>query len=85
MNTKNYTEINSKAIDKWVDGGWVWGTPISHEEYLKAQNGNEIFTSYETIRYNESITAGFQVHASYHLISPEHLAGFEADVRAISE
>jgi len=42
---------------------------------------NEIFTSYETIRNNESITRGFQVIASYFLISPDRLAAFEADVR----
>ena len=44
---------------------------------------NEIFTSYETIRYNESVTRGFEVNASYHLINPDHLAAFETDVRAM--
>ena len=44
---------------------------------------NEIFTSYETIRNNESIRGGFQVNASYYLLSPNHFAGFEADVRAM--
>ena len=39
--------------------------------------------TYETIRNNESITRGFQVHASYYLISPDHFAGFEANVRAM--
>jgi SAM-dependent methyltransferase len=38
-NKKNYTEINSKAIDAWVEDGWEWGVPISHEEYINAQNG----------------------------------------------
>ena len=35
----NYTEKNSKAIDMWVEEGWEWGTPISHETFVKAQNG----------------------------------------------
>jgi len=39
MNNQNYTKVNSKAIDKWAEDGWEWGKPISHEEYLKAQNG----------------------------------------------
>ena len=37
---ENYTEKNSKAIDMWVDEGWEWGTPISHEEFARAQNGD---------------------------------------------
>ena len=28
---KKYTVINSDVIDKWVDEGWEWGQPISHE------------------------------------------------------
>ena len=35
----NYQDINSKTIDRWVDEGWEWGKPISHEEYEKAKNG----------------------------------------------
>lgn len=35
----NYTEVNAKAIDKWVESGWEWGVPISHEIYAAAQNG----------------------------------------------
>lgn len=38
MNEK-YTEINSKTIDQWVEGGWEWGLPISHETYIAAVNG----------------------------------------------
>lgn len=26
-------------IDKWVEEGWQWGKPISHEEYSKALKG----------------------------------------------
>ncbi|WP_334340930.1 methyltransferase [Companilactobacillus sp. HBUAS56275] len=35
----DYTDFNSKIIDQWVKEGWEWGTPISHEEYVKAQKG----------------------------------------------
>ncbi|MBO4931478.1 MAG: class I SAM-dependent methyltransferase [Clostridia bacterium] len=35
----NYTEINAKTIDRWVDEGWEWGIPISHEQFLAAKNG----------------------------------------------
>ncbi len=36
----NFTEINSATIDKWVQEGWEWGTPITHEIYEQAQKGN---------------------------------------------
>ncbi|HHT85694.1 MAG: class I SAM-dependent methyltransferase [Bacillota bacterium] len=39
MNNK-YTDINSKVIDKWVEEGWEWGQPISHEVFEKAKNGD---------------------------------------------
>ncbi|MEL1134950.1 methyltransferase domain-containing protein [Desulfitobacterium sp. THU1] len=39
MNSK-YTEINSKFFDKWVEEGWEWGKPISHEIYNKAKNND---------------------------------------------
>jgi hypothetical protein len=32
---KKYTEINSKVFDKWVEEGWEWGQPISHEVFEK--------------------------------------------------
>ena len=35
----DYTEINSKTIDRWVDEGWEWGIPITHDVYVKAQRG----------------------------------------------
>lgn len=35
-----YTKINVETIDRWIDEGWEWGTPISHEEYVKAKNGD---------------------------------------------
>ncbi|NLX69399.1 MAG: class I SAM-dependent methyltransferase [Clostridiales bacterium] len=37
---KSYTEINSKVIDKWVEDGWEWGQPISHEVFEKAKNND---------------------------------------------
>ena len=58
-------------------------SPIGSPPGARSNRRNEIFTSYETIRNNESIAGGFQVHASYHLISPDNLTGFEADVRAM--
>lgn len=36
---EEYTSINSSTIDKWVSSGWEWGTPISHEDFVKARNG----------------------------------------------
>lgn len=35
-----YTKINSKIIDRWVEEGWKWGIPISHEEFINAKLGN---------------------------------------------
>ena len=36
----NYTDINAKTIDRWVEEGWEWGKPISHREYEEALKGN---------------------------------------------
>lgn len=36
----NYQDINAATIDRWVEEGWEWGKPISHEEYESAINGN---------------------------------------------
>ena len=35
----NYQDINAATIDRWIDEGWEWGVPISHEEYKKALKG----------------------------------------------
>ena len=35
----DYQDINSETIDRWVDEGWEWGKPISHEAYENAKNG----------------------------------------------
>ena len=34
-----YQDINAKTIDRWIEEGWEWGIPISHETYEKALNG----------------------------------------------
>ena len=39
MDPINYTKINSKTIDRWIKEGWEWGIPLSHDEYVKALNG----------------------------------------------
>ena len=31
MYEKDYTKENAKTIDQWVEEGWIWGIPISHE------------------------------------------------------
>ena len=34
-----YQDINAKTIDRWVEDGWEWGKPVSHEVYEKALKG----------------------------------------------
>lgn len=36
----DYNDINSETIDRWVDEDWEWGRPISHEDFLRAKNGD---------------------------------------------
>jgi len=36
----NYQDINANTIDSWVEEGWEWGTPVSHEEFLAAKQGD---------------------------------------------
>ena len=40
MTKQSYVEINSQTIDHWVENGWEWGRPITHEQYLAAKNGD---------------------------------------------
>ena len=41
---ENYADINASTIDRWVEEGWEWGVPISHETYVKALAGEwEVF------------------------------------------
>ncbi len=35
-----YQDINAKTIDSWCLQGWIWGKPLSHEDYLKAESGH---------------------------------------------
>lgn len=35
-----YQIINSRTIDRWCHEGWEWGRPVSHEEYVKACQGD---------------------------------------------
>lgn len=35
-----YTDTNMKTINAWIEEGWKWGIPITHEEILKAKNNN---------------------------------------------
>ena len=34
-----YQDVNAETIDRWAREGWEWSTPISHETYLKAREG----------------------------------------------
>ena len=37
---ESYTDLNARIIDQWIADGWEWGTPISHERYLAALEGD---------------------------------------------
>ena len=34
-----YQDINAQTIDCWIQNGWEWGIPISHERFIKATQG----------------------------------------------
>lgn len=53
MNEK-YTDVNSKVIDYWVENDWEWGTPITHETFLKAKEGkwNVVLTPIIPVPHN---------------------------------
>lgn len=36
----HYTDINARTIDQWVEEGWEWGRPISHEQFAAACEGS---------------------------------------------
>ena len=36
----NYQDVNARTSDRWIEAGWEWGTPISHEIYQAAQRGD---------------------------------------------
>ena len=35
-----YQDINAETIDRWIEEGWEWGRPISHDDYVNALNGS---------------------------------------------
>ena len=35
----SYQDDNAAAITRWVEEGWEWGKPISHETYMAARKG----------------------------------------------
>lgn len=34
---ESYQDINARTIDSWVEEGWEWGKPITHEAYENAR------------------------------------------------
>lgn len=36
----SYTDLNARIIDSWIEDGWEWGTPITHERYEAALAGD---------------------------------------------
>lgn len=36
---ENYTEINAKTVDRWVEEGWIWGVAVSPEVCGQARRG----------------------------------------------
>ena len=36
----DYQDVNAATIDRWIEEGWEWGKPVSHEIYLKALKGD---------------------------------------------
>ena len=35
----DYQDINAATIDRWIEEGWEWGKPISHEVFEAAKHG----------------------------------------------
>jgi len=35
----DYTDINAETIDRWVENGWEWGIPITHEQFVRVKAG----------------------------------------------
>ena len=40
MEKRKYQEINSETIDRWIEEGWEWGIPVSHDVIEEAKKGN---------------------------------------------
>ncbi len=39
MADREYTKINAKTWDRWAENGCEWSVPVTHEEYLRAKQG----------------------------------------------
>ena len=37
---ESYQDVNAKTIDRWVENDWEWGRPITHEQFLAANQGD---------------------------------------------
>ena len=37
--TVEYQDINAETFNRWIEEGWEWGIPISHDEYVQATQG----------------------------------------------
>jgi len=37
---EKYTSLNARTIDQWVEAGWEWGQPISHDVFERAKRGD---------------------------------------------
>ncbi len=37
---ESYQDINAKTVDQWVEDGWEWGKPITHEQFSAAKAGD---------------------------------------------
>lgn len=37
---ESYQDVNAKTVDRWVENDWVWGRPITHEQFLAAKKGD---------------------------------------------
>ena len=37
---ESYTDVNARVVDAWVADRWEWGTPVSHERYQAALDGD---------------------------------------------
>jgi SAM-dependent methyltransferase len=38
--TDKYVDVNSGIFDRWVEEGWQWGQPISHQVFERAKAGD---------------------------------------------
>ena len=58
---KTYQEINAETIDRWIENGWEWGKPITHETYINAQKAGagEIMVSPEAEKEARSFAETF--------------------------